>query len=301
MFSTLYTGIAPKRREDEMNATTILQEITHARDGHLHGRTVEILENAADRGNCWYPSSGRDLRDLMWMHPEHLARIGVNVSPPGLFIHTDYERSHWDWLHEETLYSDRVTTITVMERIEMEIDDDLLHDRGRRLGYDGKRFFDRPRGLLLMLRIETDTLPLYSIPLLYLFMENVNFFREVVVKERLPVHAIYRQREGLGFGGCRKSVGFCFAYLGFMQTRIVATDDEIRYRKLGFMYNDPVLQVSFMSPANPPVILEHVHRNKTISDYFPMDWYVVSLSSDTAHRRHQAERNLEMLANPLPH
>lgn len=178
----------------------------------------------------WYPSAGRDYRDILETMPERLPMHGIYGPGPNLFCHTDYQ-PFWGIEKDftETLFSDANTWITILERHPVA----FREEAGVRYGVDPDHvsFFGgalpAPRIELMKVRAISRQLGQATVPLLYFFFENHNFMHEVVLKHRLRIPWFVKVREGCGFGGCRKCISPFYTRLGDTGTEYMLVDEEI--------------------------------------------------------------------------
>lgn len=205
---------------------------------HLNGNNSGLLDafikklEPHDLGICWYPSAGTDLRDLLFLsaaYQEHdPARIGGNVwiePVPALFLHTDYWPSNDDWFtaapHAGTvLFEDEQTTVTISE-IEQLPDLDLplspeivAFPAGSAL--TGKVYFMEVEAVATGRTVKTH--------LLYAFVENLSFFRDVMLPCAAQVSHVIHNRFGAGFGGGRSNGQWLTYVLDTLRCDIFITD-----------------------------------------------------------------------------
>ncbi len=178
-------------------------------NGNKKGLFHKWLNNFdGDPRIAWYPSSGTDFRDLMYLHSE-FAKQNPASQPdpqePDIFLHTDYfpwKRSKF--LDTPEIYRDDRTRITVkaieeLDRCDLTLDDQLV---------------DSPKGsvatgrvIFLEVEVSSTVLGNYSYPVVYAFVDNASF----CAKKMLPINArcshIVHVRFGGGLGGGGKSTG----------------------------------------------------------------------------------------------
>ena len=172
-------------------------------NGNKKGLFHKWLNNFdGDPRIAWYPSSGTDFRDLMYLHSE-FAKQNPASQPdpqePDIFLHTDYfpwKRSKF--LDTPEIYRDDRTRITVkaieeLDRCDLTLDDQLV---------------DSPKGsvatgrvIFLEVEVSSTVLGNYSYPVVYAFVDNASF----CAKKMLPINArcshIVHVRFGGGLGG----------------------------------------------------------------------------------------------------
>ena len=188
---------------------------------------ISELKLKKDLNICWYPSSGGDFRDLIYTNPDIADLINMETIPD-IYIHTDFEG---EWYFSHIFEHDRFE-VNRHGKFEMIINHKI------QLDFEGINFFisekhaafpesanPSPKGYFLDLTVYSDILKPFKVILIYLFFENVNFFEEYVIKRKIPISHIYKNRDGTGFGGNKTRVSFIYKMLGWMKTKYLVTDD----------------------------------------------------------------------------
>ncbi len=157
---------------------------------------------------AWYPSSGEDFRDLMYLHSEFTKQNPASKPDPpapDIFLHTDY----FPWrsstfLDTPEIYRDDRTTITVkaieeLDRCDLPLDDKLVNTPEGSVATG--------RVIFLEVNVSSTVLGNYTCPVVYVFADNASF----CAKTLLPLHALCSHvihiRFGGGLGGGGKSTG----------------------------------------------------------------------------------------------
>lgn len=183
----------------------------------------------------WYPSAGRDYRDLMEITPERLALHGISEQP-NIICHTDYNLD-WTGLDQELpmpmiIHEHARTTIKLMEKLP------LAFAPGTNIRYQVRHshvsFYDyhqpdEPTIYFLKLNIVSDTLGEFDVDMFYFMFENHNFLKEVILKKRLPITHFVKVRQGCGFGGCRKCISVFYSLLANIGVKYLLVDAEVHY------------------------------------------------------------------------
>jgi len=162
---------------------------------------------------CWYPASGFDYRDLLFVPPRPVDAgpresmiLGLpKEEAPQLYLHVDplgssprFPEKFAPWVDREGFfYEDGRTRMTILEREELEpidlpFDLQALHSSGamHHLG----------RWVFLRLQIESDTLGTYEVPLLTGFVDAVAFADRILLAEEISVKFVTAIRVKTGFG-----------------------------------------------------------------------------------------------------
>ncbi len=157
---------------------------------------------------AWYPSSGEDFRDLLYLNPRYSdLSPATRAEPrhPDIFLHTDYfpwERAAL--LHERVIYDDLRTVverrgIEELPRCNLPIDPGIVDfpEGGPATG----------RVVFLDISVTSEKLGSFSAPVVYAFVENEAFCaRKILAKKGKMSHVIH-VRYGGGAGGGGKSSG----------------------------------------------------------------------------------------------
>ena len=164
---------------------------------------------------CWYPSSGHDFRPLVFFsdayRKQHLGHL--RMPRPELFIYSCLSGGGPGLKQLAaglTLFEDGRSRITLVQqtplcidrtRLSYRIDPDYIYspeDPLRDLDHDAA---------LLEVKVESLTKgTAETFDVLYLAMENINCFEELLSTGLFKVQYLCTTREGVGMGGCKKSV-----------------------------------------------------------------------------------------------
>jgi hypothetical protein len=174
----------------------------------------------------WYPSAGRDLKNIAFYYSNAFKKKELNIEIPNLFVHTDFNYDETFELQTNDIYTEtlenEVFKITVIERCEYDTNFtpyfDANYEAYRNNSMDGK-------ALLLKLNIETENKDSHVVYLLYCYLENINFFKKIIIKSKVSIDQLCTIREGSGLGGGGVISNKIFAfYLGYMQCKYWFTD-----------------------------------------------------------------------------
>jgi hypothetical protein len=200
-------------------------------NGGARGRFYRYLERLGDRCPriAWYPSSGEDLRDLLFLSAPYQQLSpsqagGPEPAPPDLFVHTDY----FPWVHStfmdtSKLFGDGRSSIWLNDVEELP----RLH-----LPLD-RRLVDFPDGsyatnhaVFGLASVVSDRLGEFKVPLLYLFCENTAFFASMALPLRARFSHVVRVRYGSGCGGGRSAGAWIRYALGAIGAEALIPDTE---------------------------------------------------------------------------
>ncbi len=177
--------------------------------GNSHGAFKEFIDSFDDEPRiAWYPSAGMDLRDLLYLHQNFSLKFPANrpeLELPQLFIHTDYfPWNHSGFLDSKVIYSDDrtemvVQTIEELPRVDLPLDPKIVEFP------DGNA--ETGRVIFLKIKVTSNVLGEYTLPLVYIFAENAAFCEHMALPENAKFSYIIHVRYGGGFGGGGKSTG----------------------------------------------------------------------------------------------
>lgn len=181
---------------------------------------------------AWYPSSGSDFRDLLFLD-EKYAELNIHrldVPAPQLFLHTDYGVFNQisDFEKNKVLYEDKRTRISIAEieelpRLNLPLDPSILHfPKGGEL--TNRVFF-------LELAVESNKLGNFTHHLIYAFVENEAFCSMVALPNCAQFIYISTVKYGGGFSGGNAMGGWLHNILAKVGCKIFVTDERPRWEK----------------------------------------------------------------------
>jgi hypothetical protein len=157
---------------------------------------------------AWYPSSGEDFRDLLYLHPG-FSDINPASKPeprcPDIFLHTDYfPWSTSTFLDSSNIHLDDRTSVSVksieeLPRCKLPLDDQIVDFPQGSLATN--------RVLFLEAEISSNVLGKFLAPVVYAFVENGAFCAERVLPKGGRFSHVVHVRYGGGCGGGGKSSG----------------------------------------------------------------------------------------------
>lgn len=178
----------------------------------------------------WYPSCGSDYRDLLEMLSPERQRLHGMAEAPNLFVHTDYH-PRFVRLKPGVVRHDGRTTVEVLELHDVRIRDGI--DFSYEVSAENARFpedaFTRPVIALARVRVTSNVLGVVEGWLFFFYFENHNFLEEIVLRHGLRITHFVKVREGLGFGGNRKSISLFYALLGHVGVRYLLVDSQVQF------------------------------------------------------------------------
>lgn len=157
---------------------------------------------------AWYPSAGSDFRALLYLNERYTKlNPAKSIEPisPDIFIFSDY----WmggdsNFLDTKLIYKDDSTRMTVVAA-------ELLSDLNLELP---EELIDFPKAhkatnkvAFLKVRVESDELGTYEMPVIYVFAVNEEFMSKVVLPNEGKFSHIIKIRYGGGLGGGGKLRG----------------------------------------------------------------------------------------------
>lgn len=165
---------------------------------------------------AWYPSAGLDFRDLI--------EVNRTKIDPDIFVHTDYSdtgvklKCGLVFNDERTkVFINRITKLKFRQEVDYLVNPDYVV-----FPEDANPF---PKIYLLDVKVETGFGEIKK-PVLYFFMENINFLDEILLKNKINLSHFIKVREGCGFGGNKKSISIAYAFLGELKVKHILVDKE---------------------------------------------------------------------------
>jgi len=175
----------------------------------LNGRNNGALRSWLDdhKGEpriAWYPSAGRDFRDLLYLHPKNPPRR-PEPRCPDIFLHTDY--GFWatpTFPDTCNIYCDKRTSVVLesveeLPRLDIPCDNQIV-DFPKTSHVNG-------RVLFLEVKVTSDVFEEFSAPIVYAFVENAAFCAKCIFPQEGKFSHIVHIRFGGGLGGGGKSTG----------------------------------------------------------------------------------------------
>jgi hypothetical protein len=218
------------RRLDRESARRVLRETFVPSDDGSVDLIEELLRTwPDDGGTLWYPSAGRDLRDLMEFRPPRLESHGFDIRPH-LFIHTDVP--HLPEKDQVPTHLDERTRIQPVRGAWL----GLAPEAARSAGLDdarGQAVRVPERALLLDVEVRSDIAGTYRTWLLDLRMSNYDFFVRFVVERGLRFSSLVQVRQGLGLGGCALALSDVMPWLAWAGCRQLIGDGEYPHEGAG--------------------------------------------------------------------
>lgn len=251
-------------------------ELLHTLNGSNTGSFKKWLDAFEGEPRiAWYPSAGKDCRDLMYLsarYQEHSNETGP--LPPDIYLHTDYfPWSRSVFLDTKMVYSDDKTTIEVIEfeelpRCQLPLDPKIVAFPKTNDATD--------RVLYLKLRVSSTILGDYEVPLLYAFVENAAFCAEKLLPLKSKISHIVHVRYGGGCGGGGyASGGWLLNVLQQLGCELFITDGRHQQQsgdqRVCELY--PSLSTDDNSYAHSDVL--HVLPSASWSDYGDITWHQI--------------------------
>jgi hypothetical protein len=195
----------------------MLNKILKGTDTTSQIKLEELIDEIGENPNIlWYPSAGMDFRDLL--EAEYRTELS-----PDIYFHTDYYKLREFVLG--TVFNDERTTVEILEINELQCVSEINYNVNADFANFSEKSYSKPKVLLL------DVLAKYNggqtrKPVLYWYFENINFLDEVLLKFNISISHMVKVREGLGWGGNRKSISIAYAFLFNLKTQYLLVDNE---------------------------------------------------------------------------
>lgn len=192
---------------------TLLNTI-HEQDDHVLG---SLQARIGDSPNiAWYPSAGLDFRDLI--------EVDRTQAQPDIFFHTDYDAKNVE-LRCGVLFEDINTRIYLHRITELAFKTPPVYVVNPDYVDFPELANPSPKVFLLDVEVNYQRGVLRK-PVVYFFMENINFLDEVLLRHGIKLSHFIKVREGMAWGGNRKSITSAYAFLGNLNVKHVLIDDS---------------------------------------------------------------------------
>lgn len=182
-------------------------------------------EIGEDPNLLWYPSAGNDYRHLLELTDAKAKQYNIDLLPD-LMIHTDYMPSSVTL--EGIAHEDEMLKSEIISKCEVQLTTDFNYCIYYK--YVGFPFeaLPEPTIYLLDVKVTSKSMDVITKPVLYFLFENINFFEEIILKNRLRISHIVKIREGCGDGGNKKSISIAYAFLSALNTNFLIIDEKER-------------------------------------------------------------------------
>ena len=177
----------------------------------------------------WYPSAGADHRDILELHPARRALSGM-TDGADLFVHNDYMR--WEIPGPGgVIYRDARSIFRISAAWPLQLVDEVkkrwVVSSAEAVFRDHTDAFHEPACVLARVCIESSTLGLWQVMVLYLGFENRNLLEALLLPEQVRLSHVVTVRDGSGFGGGRRDVSSLIApSITELGVRYVLSDDQ---------------------------------------------------------------------------
>ncbi len=216
-------------------------------------------------GVAWYPSAGRDYRDLLELASPRREANGLRI-PVHLFLHTTVDP--WGGSPRPAAFSDRHTSLWAVRHATFV----LTEDAGRTVGLRDAHFLPKddtgPRHACLSeVVVHSHVLGTYRAWVLDLSMSNYDFFVRFVIERGLRFSTYLQARQGLGMGGCGLGTVYLTPWLAWAGCREMICDGEFHGSASARDIVFDVLRAAG-APDDPPSFeVTHQGRRLRWSDY----------------------------------
>ena len=165
----------------------------------------------------WYASAGNDFRPLIYTSPVYQTRLSERIGEPlqlpepNLFVYTCLDEEYEPWHEDEVRYEDYGTRVTCRSATPVCLDRQLVpwaNDRRYALLGSDPRLHGQSDGYILDVEIlSLRGMDTFRRKILYLRYENNHIWNVLFGSGwRVNLKYVCATREGLGMGGCGKSV-----------------------------------------------------------------------------------------------
>ena len=211
----------------------------------------EVLNLTENSIIAWYPSSGLDFRDLLVLGQKKFI-YDKNVFAnelleftvlPDLFIHTDnaYNANNWPLVDKGIIYKDEETVYSINST------NDIVSEEGKTIG----KYLNI---LLNSVLLEEEI----SQKMLFLFSDNIDFFKHIVLNKNMNIDFLINIRDGASEnGGADYSLKMLEFYLGKMNTKYLISDNFGRSPEdISKFKEDTIMMEAINSEENKAIVLQ---------------------------------------------
>jgi hypothetical protein len=268
-------GLLSKPKE-----TMSLELLQVLNDGN-HGVFDDYLQRLRKEPRiAWYPSAGRDFRDLLYLSKAYSDLNPVDqdlppdLPPPDLFLHTDYSQN--PILKPGVILEDKKTKISVLEIEELQCLD-LPLDPG--IVVFPKRDSMSGRMAFAWVQVVSDKLPESCLPVLYLTVENSVFCANLALKYKARFSHIVRVLYGGGCGGGGYSQGeWINGVLRRLGCQVLVTDPTVGDGHRHIQNVERSVEIfPILTPEQPPCSFITIRTipGRLWSEYGNVSWKLV--------------------------
>lgn len=254
----------------------LLKSLNGSKNGLLKS-FINKYDNGQEPRIAWYPSAGEDFRALLYTsekYSELNPASSKEPKSPDIFIFTDYWMSdRFDFLDTPLIHKDENTKITVLSS-------ELLPDLSLSLPDDIVDFPEphtaTNKVAFLNVRVESDELGTFEIPVIYAFVVNEEFMSKVIIPNNGKLSHIIKIRYGGGCGGGGKVGGnWILHLLNKVGCDLLICDDSHK-----FGGKDAIVFANYPNLASNHTVANMTEIRKIASHkwsrYGDVSWYVVA-------------------------
>jgi hypothetical protein len=209
-------------------------------NGNNSGLFASFLSEhkGTDINIAWYPSANMDFRPLLYFNRKYTQQEIPELQKqeiPDIFIYTDY--MPWDnahmFLNNPNIFSDGRTTVSLVEH--EWLPNLKVSDSFNTIEWALGHFQGNPnllnRVIYMKLRVDSERLGTYFVPLIYVFTFNEYFFTALLRPCKSKISHVIHVRYGGGMGGGGTASGAWLPHiLSFLKVKIFITDNHLQYQ-----------------------------------------------------------------------
>jgi hypothetical protein len=191
-------------------------------NGNNNGYFKSFINKFNDDGQpkiCWYPSAYKDFKPMLYLSKKHVEKFQIQNGKfelPDLFIHTDINQiSHF--FSKYILFEEEGATMTIKNKEALDFSSlDMIKV------YDSCAFY-------LEIEINSNTIGLYNVALLYLAVENEIFYRKALLQYNVKVSHLINVRYGSSWAVTGSSGYWILEALSNLNCKYFLTDYSYRF------------------------------------------------------------------------
>lgn len=203
-----------------------LRNILKGKDTESQRRLDKLFESVGNDPNiCWYPSAENDYRDIFELSQERAEKHGIEELPD-LFIHTDYNSSHFESAskgREIILENDSIYP-QIGRRYELVLNENInINYKNIQKPWLASR---KPIVYLIDVEIPLSSNETINKTVIYFCLENINFLEEIIFQYNLKITHLYRFRDGSSLE--KLGMSNLFFFLSKMNSKYLITDSKTK-------------------------------------------------------------------------
>lgn len=201
--------------------------------GGRDGRSQRLLEQfrlaiAGDESILWYPSAGRDFRDVIEMSPSRRALHGIGLNP-NVVCHTDHVANVRP--QSGLVYQDGRTRVHVLDACELQLRAGVQQPRTWPVAAKQTKYMGPHTPVsLLKVQVASSSLGTFERTVLYFVADNCAFLEQILVRYSLRLTHMVKVRQGVGFDNINPCLSESYPTAIGLGLRYLISDNQVRHQ-----------------------------------------------------------------------